>query len=157
MLLQEDNQPRSWWLKFEALCQYFSKTDSKSVLSLPSKPAQVMSTFSSRDFLIFCLTFGYPFFWFFFLLKYHIEGQGFIGGDRDRDRGFRPPPPPPPHSESLGGISPPLFLLIQKETCHQGIINSWLCYSLLGEALSILVIPGSLPLVGYFQNISRIT
>ena len=40
-----------------------------------------------------------------------------------------------PHSESLGGGIPPLFLLIQKETCHQGIINSWLCYSLLGEAL----------------------
>ena len=36
---------------------------------------------------------------------------------------------------TAGGDIPPLFLLIQKETCHQGIINSWLCYSLLGEAL----------------------
>ena len=52
------------------------------------------------------------------------------GGGGGGQRGFRPP-----HSESLGGISPPLYLLIQKETCHQGIINSWLCYSLLGETL----------------------
>ena len=42
----------------------------------------------------------------------------------------------------ISGVDiPPLFLLIQKlnpnchETCHQGIINSWLCYSLLGEWL----------------------
>ena len=35
--------------------------------------------------------------------------------------GVLTPPPPPPHSESLGGISLPLFLLIHKETCHQGI------------------------------------
>ncbi len=32
---QDENQPKSWWLKFEALCHYFSKTDSNSVLNLP--------------------------------------------------------------------------------------------------------------------------
>lgn len=37
----EDNQPKSWWLKFEALCQYFSKTDSKSLLNLPTNAADV--------------------------------------------------------------------------------------------------------------------
>ncbi|XP_064406559.1 zinc finger ZZ-type and EF-hand domain-containing protein 1-like isoform X2 [Halichondria panicea] len=31
----DENQPKSWWLKFEALCHYFSKTDSNSVLNLP--------------------------------------------------------------------------------------------------------------------------
>ena len=40
-LSQEDNQPRSWWLKFEALCQYFSKSDCNSLLSLPQKPQEV--------------------------------------------------------------------------------------------------------------------
>lgn len=33
--VQEEKQPKSWWLKFEALCHYFSKTDSNSILSLP--------------------------------------------------------------------------------------------------------------------------
>ena len=54
-------------------------------------------------------------------------------------------------------ISPPLFFAntivkskLNHETWHQGIINSWLCYSLLGEAL---VIPRSLPLA----DISRLT
>ena len=37
----DENQPKSWWLKFEALCRYFSKSDSKSVLNLPSKPVDV--------------------------------------------------------------------------------------------------------------------
>ena len=50
-----------------------------------------------------------------------------------------------PHSESLGGYPLHYFVLIQQlsklnffvnhETFHQGIINSWLCYSFLGEAL----------------------
>ena len=78
------------------------------------------------------------------MAKSTLNVQGFIQGGGDRGVST-------PHSESLGGgggtggfdpplrISgggyPPLFLLIQKETCHQGIINSWLCYSLLGEAL----------------------
>ena len=40
----------------------------------------------------------------------------------------------------ISGVDiPPLFLLIQKEACHQGIINSWLCYSLLGEALGSFI------------------
>ena len=41
-----------------------------------------------------------------------------------------------------GGGYPPLFFAnikvkskLNPETCYQGIINSWLCYSLLGEAL----------------------
>ena len=53
-----------------------------------------------------------------------------------------------------GGYPPPLFYANTKvksklnhETCHQGNINSWLCYSLLGEALVVSVIPRSLPLV----------
>jgi hypothetical protein len=32
-----EKQPRSWWLKFEALCQYFSTTDANSLLCLPTK------------------------------------------------------------------------------------------------------------------------
>ncbi|CAI8006132.1 Zinc finger ZZ-type and EF-hand domain-containing protein 1 [Geodia barretti] len=32
-----ERQPRSWWLKFEALCQYFSTTDANSLLCLPTK------------------------------------------------------------------------------------------------------------------------
>ena len=40
-LLQEDSQPRSWWLKFEALCRYFSKSDCNSLLSLPQKLQEV--------------------------------------------------------------------------------------------------------------------
>jgi len=36
-----DNQPRSWWLKFEALCQYFSKADVNSLLNLPSTVEEV--------------------------------------------------------------------------------------------------------------------
>ena len=36
----------------------------------------------------------------------------------------------PPTHNLWGGYHPLLFLLIQKETCHQGIINSWLCYLL---------------------------
>ena len=36
-----EKQPRSWWLKFEALCQYFSKTDANSLLSLPMKLKEV--------------------------------------------------------------------------------------------------------------------
>ena len=36
-----EKQPRSWWLKFEALCQYFSKTDANSLLSLPSHTIKV--------------------------------------------------------------------------------------------------------------------
>ena len=38
-----EKQPRSWWLKFEALCQYFSKTDANSLLSLPAKMKKVVS------------------------------------------------------------------------------------------------------------------
>ena len=68
--------------------------------------------------------------------------QGFIQGFFD----------PPPHSESLGGggisVNTKVKSKLNHETSHQGIINSWLCYSLLGEAL---VIPRSLPLV----NISK--
>lgn len=46
----DGNQPKSWWLKFEALCRYFSKSDSKSVLNLPSKAAEVrcINFFSSH-------------------------------------------------------------------------------------------------------------
>lgn len=36
-----EKQPRSWWLKFEALCQYFSKTDANSLLGLPKKIKEV--------------------------------------------------------------------------------------------------------------------
>ena len=38
---QEDNQPQSWWQKFEALCHHFSKTDSNSLLGLPKKTEEV--------------------------------------------------------------------------------------------------------------------
>ena len=41
-----EKQPRSWWLKFEALCQYFSKTDTNSLLELPGNISEV-SPFSS--------------------------------------------------------------------------------------------------------------
>ena len=34
-------QPASWWLKFEALCRYFSKIDSNALLGLPWKPTDV--------------------------------------------------------------------------------------------------------------------
>ena len=33
--MQDKNQPRSWWLKFEALCHYFSTSDIHSLLGLP--------------------------------------------------------------------------------------------------------------------------
>lgn len=36
-----EKQPRSWWLKFEALCQYFSNTDANSLLGLPKKIKEV--------------------------------------------------------------------------------------------------------------------
>ena len=36
-----EKQPRSWWLKFEALCQYFSTTDANSLLCLPTKIEEV--------------------------------------------------------------------------------------------------------------------
>lgn len=36
-----EQQPRSWWLKFEALCQYFSKTNTNSLLRLPNEIQQV--------------------------------------------------------------------------------------------------------------------
>ena len=35
-------QPASWWLKFEALCRYFSKIDSNALLGLPWKESKVM-------------------------------------------------------------------------------------------------------------------
>ena len=65
------------------------------------------------------------------MCKRAVTSQGFIQGGTG---GVSTPPP----LRISGGISPPppLFLLIQKEACHQGIINSWLCYSLLGDALS---------------------
>ena len=34
-------QPASWWLKFEALCRYFSKIDSNALLGLPWKRNKV--------------------------------------------------------------------------------------------------------------------
>ena len=36
-----ETQPRSWWLKFEALCQYFSTTDANSLLCLPANVKEV--------------------------------------------------------------------------------------------------------------------
>ena len=36
-----EKQPRSWWLKFEALCKYFSKSDANSLLGLPSQLKKV--------------------------------------------------------------------------------------------------------------------
>ena len=36
-----EKQPRSWWLKFEALCQYFSNTDANSLLGLPKRIKEV--------------------------------------------------------------------------------------------------------------------
>ena len=80
---------------------------------------------------------------------FHPGGRGGGGGGGGGDRGVSPPP------QNLWGISPHYFLLIQKlnhETCHQRIINSWLCY-LLGKGL---VIPRSLPLVDIPKH-SRLT
>lgn len=34
-LVLTGEQPASWWLKFEALCSYFSKTNNNSLLELP--------------------------------------------------------------------------------------------------------------------------
>lgn len=42
-----EKQPRSWWLKFEALCQYFSKTDANSLLGLPTKVKEVSAATNS--------------------------------------------------------------------------------------------------------------
>ena len=36
-----EEQPRSWWLRFEALCQYFSRADVNSLLSLPEDVQEV--------------------------------------------------------------------------------------------------------------------
>ena len=36
-----EKQPRSWWLQFQALCQYFTNTDANSLLGLPSKLKEV--------------------------------------------------------------------------------------------------------------------
>ena len=41
-----EKQPRSWWLKFEALCQYFSKTDVNSLLGLPTRRKEVRTPLS---------------------------------------------------------------------------------------------------------------
>ena len=40
---QTERQPRSWWLNFEALCLYFSKVDSNSLLDLPRTVKEVHS------------------------------------------------------------------------------------------------------------------
>ena len=57
----------------------------------------------------------------------HLPYQGSIGGGGGGggwgggQGGFDPP------LRISGGDIPPLFFLIQKETCHQGIINSGFC------------------------------
>jgi hypothetical protein len=53
-----EKQPRSWWLKFEALCQYFSKTDANSLLSLPMKlkEGEVIETGQALDLMSTMLT-----------------------------------------------------------------------------------------------------
>lgn len=38
--IQNTDQPPSWWLKFEALCRYFSESDSNFLLGLPKTPSQ---------------------------------------------------------------------------------------------------------------------
>lgn len=43
-----EKQPRSWWLKFEALCQYFSHTDANSLLGLPKKIKEVSISYECR-------------------------------------------------------------------------------------------------------------
>ena len=65
----------------------------------------------------------------------YIDEQGFIQGGGGGG-GFNPP------LRISGGDIPPLFFVntkvkskLKHEICHHGIINSWLCYSLLGEAL----------------------
>ena len=40
-LVLTGEQPASWWLKFEALCGYFSKTNTNSLLELTYDPAKV--------------------------------------------------------------------------------------------------------------------
>lgn len=44
-----EKQPRSWWLKFEALCQYFSNTDANSLLGLPKKIKEVSISYQCRS------------------------------------------------------------------------------------------------------------
>jgi hypothetical protein len=42
-LVLTGEQPVSWWLKFEALCGYFSKASKNSLLELPWEPANVVN------------------------------------------------------------------------------------------------------------------
>ena len=78
---------------------------------------------------------------------------------REGTRGVSPPPLPT--QNPWEGYSYPHYFFkpiqeLNPETCYQVIINSWLCYSLLGKAVA-LVMPRYLPLVEYFQNIFRLT
>ena len=40
--LQDGKQSNSWWLKFEALCVYFSQTDGHTLLELPKTVPKVL-------------------------------------------------------------------------------------------------------------------
>ena len=47
--LQDGKQSTSWWLKFEALCDYFSQSNGHTLLELPKTISKVTSYSSSLD------------------------------------------------------------------------------------------------------------
>ena len=52
-------QPPSWWLKFEALCGHFSKTNNNSLLELPWDSTKVFNIERGWSIICGCVSYRY--------------------------------------------------------------------------------------------------